>query len=97
MTETNNILEPPHWVCEICNDDGKCLANESHPDYEFDASDGLRYFDCWNYILKRDKEKRESTMQTVRHLIEWKQAEKKDKVFLYIFGNAKIYYYVRTC
>ena len=52
MTETNNILEPPHWVCEICNDDGKCLANESHPDYEFDASDGLRYFDCWNYILK---------------------------------------------
>ena len=47
-------IEPPHRVCEVCNDDGKCLNNINHPDYEKNNEDdsffgGTDLYDCRDY------------------------------------------------
>ena len=63
-----DILEPEYSPCSICNDDGECLANENHPDYVEDIWDDLTYFDCWNYILRRDAKNREGTIIKVKDM-----------------------------
>ena len=88
---SNQILEPPHRVCGICNDDGKCLANENHPDYEFDPDDGLTYLDCWNYIRKRDAELKKTAIRTVKDLIDEKiEMYDNDNLFYHIQANATV-------
>ena len=42
---------PPHRVCEICNDDGLCLNNEKNPNYEDDLF-GSDIYDCCDYVDK---------------------------------------------
>ena len=47
-------IEPPHRVCEVCNDDGGCLNNINHPDYEKNNEDdsfygGTDLYDCSDY------------------------------------------------
>ena len=42
------------YNCDICEDDGKCLNNENHPDYEKNNADGSSYggtdlYDCADY------------------------------------------------
>ena len=46
--------EPPHRVCEVCNDDGGCLNNINHKDYEKNNADdsfygGTDLYDCADY------------------------------------------------
>ena len=44
------------YDCLICKDDGNCLDNPNHPNYQFDYEDGLTYLSCMNYIrLKKSK------------------------------------------
>ena len=47
-------IEPPHQVCEVCNDDGGCLNNINHKDYEKNNADdsfygGTDIYDCSDY------------------------------------------------
>lgn len=51
-----NLTEPPHRICSICKDDGMCLNNEKHPNYNENNKDffGTDYWDCTEYIEKRD-------------------------------------------
>ena len=47
-------IEPPHRVCEVCNDDGGCLNNINHKDYEKNNADdsfygGTDIYDCSDY------------------------------------------------
>jgi len=54
--------EPPHRVCEICNDSGECLNNIHSPFYDGDDMWGKTdYLDCWVYI--RNKEFRIQVMK----------------------------------
>ena len=48
--------EPPHRICDICLDDGGCLNNEKHKDYEKNNEDffGTDYLDCVNYLEKKN-------------------------------------------
>ncbi len=50
----NKFNEPIHRVCEICNDDGLCLNNEKHPNYDNDLIGGADYWDCVNYLEKKN-------------------------------------------
>ena len=48
------IIEPPHQVCEVCNDDGGCLNNINHKDYKKNNADdsfygGTDLYDCSDY------------------------------------------------
>ena len=52
--ELSAPIEPPHQVCEICNDDGGCLNNINHKDYEKNNADdsfygGTDIYDCSDY------------------------------------------------
>jgi hypothetical protein len=46
------FIEPPHRVCDVCSDDGRCLNNETHKDYEKNNEDffGTDYLDCVDYL-----------------------------------------------
>ena len=47
--------EPPHQVCEICNDSGECLNNIHSPFYDGDDMWGKSdYLDCWVYIRNKE-------------------------------------------
>ena len=48
--------EPPHRICDICLDDGGCLNNEKHKDYEKNNEDffGTDYLDCVNYLENKN-------------------------------------------
>lgn len=84
-----DILEPEYSPCSICNDDGECLANENHPDYVEDIWDDLTYFDCWNYILRRDAKNREGTIIKVKDIIKYKSSLGND-TFYHINKNKTI-------
>ena len=59
----NHIKKIPkeEWECRICNGDGLCLSHPSHPNYEYDYEDSLRYFNCWNYLKKKEHSIRNRT------------------------------------
>ena len=82
--ENDNILEPEESVCTICNDDGECRANKNHPDYEYDPWDGLTYFDCWNYINRRDAKIKKGTILKVKDLIDYKSESGSNTIFHHI-------------
>jgi hypothetical protein len=44
-------------LCSICKNDGKCLNNETHKDYEKNNEDvwlGTDYWDCVDYLEKQN-------------------------------------------
>ena len=45
-----------HSICEVCLDDGKCLNNETHVDYDKNNEDffGTDYLDCVDYLEKKN-------------------------------------------
>lgn len=49
-------FEPPHRICDICLDDGRCLNNETHEDYDKNNEDffGTDYLDCVDYLEKKN-------------------------------------------
>ena len=66
--------------CEICKDDGQCLNNEKHPDYEKNNEDiwaGTDYWDCTDYIERRDGTQGQTIMNWVKRLQE-KSKEPKE-------------------
>ena len=60
MTDTQIVEpkygEPPHRICDVCLDDGGCLNNEKHKDYDKNNEDffGTDYIDCINYLEKKN-------------------------------------------
>ncbi len=66
MTDTQ-IDEPPHRICEICNDDGKCLNNEMNPNYDDDLF-GSDYWDCVDYLEKKTNKVGETMRNYVSNL-----------------------------
>ena len=43
-------------LCDICKNDGKCLNNETHKDYEKNNEDffGTDLWDCTDYLEKKN-------------------------------------------
>ena len=87
---------PDFDVCEICNDDGKCLDNKNHPNYKYDPWDDLTYLLCWGYIRGRDAKKKElDTMNKeganlkIKDVIDYKVNNGKT-LFHYINGDKSI-------
>ena len=70
-------IEPPHRVCKVCNDDGKCLDNVNHPDYKENNQDffGTDYLDCVNYLEKKNSTQGEFIKGYIKNL----QEEEKTK------------------
>ena len=72
-------IEPPHQVCEVCNDDGGCLNNINHKDYEKNNSDdsfygGTDLYDCADYSNVLDG------LPKGQWMIDWARAlQKKSK------------------
>jgi len=66
MTDTQTF-EPPHRICEICNDDGYCKNNEKNPNYDggFFGSD---YWDCVDYLEKKNNTVGETMKNYVKNL-----------------------------
>ena len=60
MTNTQ-MIEPPHIICDICNDDGKCLNNEKNPKYD-DGFFGSDIYDCSDYLNVKEGKPRGSWM-----------------------------------
>ena len=50
----NQMKEPPHHKCGICDDDGICKNNINNPNYTDDLFKGGDLYDCQEYIEKRD-------------------------------------------
>ena len=71
------IIEPPHRVCDVCKDDGGCLNNETHKDYEKNNKDfwGTDYIDCINYLEKKNN----TQGQWIKGYIKNLQEEEKNK------------------
>jgi hypothetical protein len=70
-------LNPPHLICNICKDDGGCLNNETHKDYEKNNKDffGTDYWDCSDYLEKKNN----TQGQTMKNYIKNLQEEEKNK------------------
>ena len=70
-------LKPPHRLCEICKDDGKCLNNETHKDYEKNNQNffGTDYLDCVDYLETKNNTRGEFIKGYVKKLHE----EEKNK------------------
>lgn len=66
MTDTQ-IKEPKHIICTICNDDGRCLNNEKNPNYDDDFF-GSDYWDCVNYLEKKNNTVGETMKNYVKNL-----------------------------
>ena len=72
-------IEPPHRVCEVCNDDGGCLNNINHKDYEKNNADdsfygGTDLYDCSDYSNVLDG------LPKGQWMIDWARAlQKKNK------------------
>ena len=71
------VIEPPHKICEICKDDGKCLDNVNHPDYQKNNQDffGTDYLDCIDYLETKNNTRGEFIKGYVKKL----QEEEKNK------------------
>ena len=69
------IIEPPHRVCDVCMDDGKCLNNETHKDYEKNNEDffGTDYLDCVDYLETKNNTRGEFIKGYVKKLQEEEQ------------------------
>jgi hypothetical protein len=67
----------PHIICEICKDDGRCLNNETHKDYENNNEDffGTDYLDCVDYLETKNNTRGEFIKGYVKKL----QEEEKNK------------------
>jgi hypothetical protein len=72
MTNTQ-MIEPPHLICDICNDDGKCLNNEKNPKYDNDFF-GSDYWDCVNYLEK----KTDTVGETMKNYVKNLQKDKEE-------------------
>lgn len=72
------LTEPIHRVCEICKDDGKCLNNETHKDYEKNNEDffGTDYWDCVSYEEKKNDSVGYTMMNWMKNL---QEKEKKNQ------------------
>lgn len=57
MEDKNKAIEPDHRVCEICNDDGKCLNNKLHPNYDEDMFGAGDIYDCVEYQERKEGKK----------------------------------------
>ena len=70
-------IEPPHRICDICLDDGRCLNNKTHEDYDKNNEDffGTDYLDCVNYLEKKNNKRGEFIKGYVKKL----QEEEKNK------------------
>ena len=71
------VIEPPHKICEICKDDGRCLNNETHKDYEKNNQNffGTDYLDCVDYLETKNNTRGEFIKGYVKKL----QEEEKNK------------------
>ena len=69
------VIEPPHRVCDVCKDDGKCLNNETHKDYEKNNEDffGTDYLDCVDYLETKNNTRGEFIKGYVKKLQEEEQ------------------------
>ena len=54
MEDNNKAIVPDHRVCEICNDDGKCLNNELNPNYDEDMFGAGDIYDCVEYQERKE-------------------------------------------
>ena len=63
-------IEPLHRVCEICNDDGKCLDNINYKDYEKNNEDffGTDLYDCIDYQEKKNGTKGHFVMNWLKNI-----------------------------
>ena len=68
-------IEPPHRICSVCHDDGKCLNNETHVDYEKNNEDffGTDYIDCINYLEKKNNTQGQFMKGYIKNLQEEEQ------------------------
>ena len=62
-------LNPPHIICDICNDDGKCLNNEKNPKYENDMFGNGDIYDCVNYLEKKNNTQGEFMRGYIKNLV----------------------------
>mgnify|MGYP001335470368 FL=1 len=77
MESENNKIN-----CTICYDDGKCLNNESHKDYEKNNEDffGTDYWDCVDYHEKKTNTRGETMKNWIRNLqAKWKEEKENPK------------------
>ena len=72
-------MRKPHIICEICKDDGRCLNNETHKDYEKNNEDffGTDYLDCVDYLEKKNNTQGEFIKGYVKKLQEKMKYEKE--------------------
>ena len=68
---------PPHRICEICNDDGKCLNNEKNPNYDDDFF-GSDIYDCVDYLEKKNNTQGQFMRGYIKNL-QKKETEHKPK------------------
>ena len=78
--ELSAPIEPPHQVCEICNDDGGCLNNINHKDYEKNEQwdDPFGYMDCINYQEKKTNTQGQWIKGYIKKLQEKKKYEEEN-------------------
>ena len=77
IQDEHQYLEPPHNICSVCNDDGYCLNNKFHKDYEKNNEDffGTDYLDCVDYLETKNNTQGEFIKGYVKKL----QEEEKNK------------------
>ena len=68
---------PPHLICDICNDDGKCLNNEKNPKYENDMFGNGDIYDCVNYLEKKNNTQGKFIRGYIKNIQEKKTEPKK--------------------
>ena len=73
----NKNSSPTDYNCNICKDDGKCLNNENHPDYENDIFGNGDIYDCVDYQEKKNGTEGQFIMNWLKKIQKRKKYEEQ--------------------